>query len=48
VSGNCWADPNTDEVIDYVSDVEDDNFCEDCGKSVDLTILENNSHKFRK
>ena len=46
VSGKCWADPNTDEIIDYVSNEENDNFCEDCGKAVDLTILENNSCKF--
>lgn len=36
VSGKCWADPNTDEVIDYISNEKDDNFCEDCGKHIAL------------
>jgi hypothetical protein len=40
VSGRCWANPNTDEVIDYISDEEDDNFCENCGKVVVLTNVE--------
>lgn len=45
VSGKCWANPNTDEVIDYISDEEDDNFCEDCGKAVTLMTVDIETRK---
>lgn len=37
VSAKCWANPNNDEVIDYLSDEQSDNFCENCGKHTTLT-----------
>ncbi|MGI8543057.1 MAG: hypothetical protein ACR2MD_06200 [Aridibacter sp.] len=40
VAGKCWANPNTDEVIDYISSESQDNYCEDCGKAVTLMTLD--------
>lgn len=40
VSSKCWADPNTDEIGDYVSNEPEDNWCEECQRHVKLTTTE--------
>lgn len=40
VSSKAWANPNTDEIEDYVSGEEEDNWCEDCNDHRRLVTLE--------
>lgn len=39
VQSKCWADPNTDEIMDYIGEDVQDNWCDNCQCHVTLDTI---------